>query len=105
MNEELIRQCAREAARDYWMKRYEETGSGSAKRLAEFSMEGVSDGAEDVGPAYIAIRLYHARHVAPLVEAARELEAVLTRDIGAGYAGVALLQAALAPFEKGEEEQ
>lgn len=76
MNEELIRQCAREGARDYWMERHKETGSGSAKRLAEYSMEGVSDGGEDVGSAYIAIRRYHARAVAPLVEAVEALGAM-----------------------------
>lgn len=103
MNEELIRQCAREGARDYWMERHKETGSGSAKRLAEFSMEGVSDGEEDVGSAYNAIRLYHARAVAPLVEVLDEDYGELVADSTRDTVRCLLLtriEKALAPFQQ-----
>lgn len=80
MNEELIRQIAREASRDYWMERYAATGSESAKKLADFSMEGACDAEDGVASAAQAIRLYHARHVAPLVEALRAVTPITVHN-------------------------
>lgn len=69
--------------------------------------------AED-GYAIADAKTYHGRHggipvaqanaraiaeVPAMVQALRELEAALTRDMGAGYAGVALIQAILARID------
>lgn len=71
MNEELIRQCAREAAES-------------------------DDGAYPISCGIASIRLYHARHVAPLVEAAQKAERILAYyDYATDY-----LRDALAPFQQ-----
>ena len=115
MNDELIKQCAREA----FGQDCDKAAAGAARRdhrekylnRANNARSGGMDWRGEVSCAQRAIRLYHARHVAPLVEAATEAlqiameQSVKARAPECGKFGEIAqdLDAALAAFGKGEE--
>lgn len=80
MNEELIRECAREGA----ASEYEALGLIG---MASNFLSGAMDDATDVRSAELAIRLYHARAVAPLVEALRAVTPITVHNTS-DYAGL-----------------
>lgn len=99
MNEELIRQCAREGA----ASEYEALGLIG---MASNFLSGAMDDATDVRSAERALRLYHARAVAPLVEAAKGAHSQLflgvqnCGDMKEARNALEKLWEALAPFRQ-----
>ncbi|MGK2286910.1 hypothetical protein [Pedomonas sp. V897] len=106
MNEELIKQCAREGAAKAW-EDCKDIPPAASKSLAQQARSGDLDDFEAVQAARNAIRLYHACHVARLVEAAQQIllhagiADAAPEDIdGEDHEREASLRKALAPFQQ-----